>query len=658
MNQVQQDILKMLKKFGSAVAVLIIILITFVVGIKFGTWFAPDSKPTATTQDAGSNEVVEYTCSMHPNIRMPNADDKCPICFMGLIPVINSSSDDNPRELAMTPTAMKLADIQTTVVQRMFPSHTVRLFGAISYDETRIATVAAYFPGRLERLFVDYTGVAVNKGDHLASIYSPELSTAHVELKEALAAVKQGRGSSQLLVSIVQEQLNSAREKLRLWGLTQEQIDDLEQTEKPIERLTLYSPISGVVIEKKAVEGKYVKTGEELYKVADLSKLWVQLEAYESQLTWIRYGQDVSFTTESLPGQEFAGTIAFIDPIVNSKTRTVRVRLNVDNSKGHLKPGMFIRAVIESAIAGHGMVVTSDLAGKWICPMHPEVIADIEGECDICDMPLVPIEDIGYVSDNDLTPPLVIPASATLITGKRAVVYVKVPDREEPTFEGREIVLGPRAGDLYIVVEGLVEGEEVVRNGAFKIDSAMQILAKPSMMSLPPESVMQQEKLATPDSFLQGLKPVYAAYFSMHAALAADDLEKFQDGAKDIHESLDYVDIAGLIGEALAKYRKLEKSLRTDAEHIQHITEIAKARSLFETYSKAILDLEEVFGHVGDNTYYQSYCPMAFDDKGASWLARESEINNPYFGSMMLKCGEVKNEFAALDLNNNKAGEK
>lgn len=654
MSEFKFDILKMLGKSSGVLAAMIMIFLAFVVGIKFGFWFAPDAKPTA--QAAGSHEVVEYTCSMHPNIRMPNADDKCPICFMSLIPVKSSVSDDNPRELVMTATAMKLAEIRTTIVKRMFPTQTVRLFGTINYDETRIATVAAYFPGRLERLYVDYTGVTVNKGDHLASIYSPDLITAHVELKEALLAVQQGRGSGDLLSSIAQQQLDAAREKLRLWGLTQEQIKDLEQTQKPIERLTIYSPISGVVINKKAVEGKYVKTGEELYKVADLSKLWVELEAYESQLTWIRYAQEVTFTTQSLPGQEFTGTIAFIDPIVSTATRTVRVRVNVDNSKGQLKPGMFVRAVARSEIAGHGLVVTDELAGKWICPMHPEVISDSEGECDICQMPLVPIEDIGYVPNkDDLTPPLVIPASAPLITGKRAVVYVKVPNAEQPTFEGREVVLGPRAGDLYIVVEGLAEGEEVVSYGAFKVDSAMQILAKPSMMSVPDEDI-QQEQVAAPETFLQGLNPIYTAYFSAQEALAADDLEKFQAGAKEIHVSLDAVEVKGLIGESLGKYRRIEKSLRTDAEHIQHITELEKARSLFETYSRAILDLEEIFGHVGDSTYYQTYCPMAFNDKGASWLARQSEINNPYFGTMMLRCGEVKNEFAARDTNKTKAG--
>ncbi|MCH8823412.1 MAG: efflux RND transporter periplasmic adaptor subunit [Planctomycetes bacterium] len=649
MSDFKIDILKMLGKSSGALVAMIMIFLAFVVGIKFGFWFAPDAKQIV-------EKSVEYTCSMHPNIRMPNKDDRCPICGMELIEV-GSIGDDNPRELVMTATAMKLADIQTTVVERMFPTQTVRLFGTINYDETRIATVAAYFPGRLERLFVDYTGVVVNKGDHLASIYSPDLITAHVELKEALLSVQQGRGSGDLLRSIAQQQLDAAREKLRLWGLTDQQVKGLEQTEKPIERLTIYSPISGVVINKKAVEGKYVKTGEELYKVADLSKLWVELEAYESQLTWIRYAQDVTFTTQSLPGQEFTGTIAFIDPIVNAATRTVRVRVNVDNSKGQLKPGMFVRAVVQSEIAGFGLVVTDELAGKWICPMHPEVISDSEGECDICEMPLVPIEDIGYVPNKeDLIPPLVIPASVPLITGKRAVVYVKVPDREQPTFEGREVVLGPRAGDLYIVVEGLAEGEEVVSYGAFKVDSAMQILAKPSMMSVPKEDI-QQEQVAAPEIFLQGLKPVYDAYFLAQEALATDDLEKFQAGARQIHQSLDSVEVKGLKGESLGKYRRIEKSLRTDSEHINHITELEKARSLFETYSKAILDLEEIFGHVGDSTYYQTYCPMAFDDKGATWLAQKSEINNPYFGSMMLRCGEVKNEFAAREIENTKAGE-
>jgi len=242
--------------------------------------------------------------------------------------------------------------------------------------------------------------------------------------------------------------------------------------------------MGGIVIHKNATEGMYVNTGTPIYRVADLSRLWVKLDAYESDLPWIRYGQEVEFTTQAYPGQVFKGTISFIDPVLNDKTRTVKVRVNVDNSQGELKPQMFVKAIVHSQVAGVGKIMAAELAGKWICPMHPDVVKTQAGSCDICGMDLVTTESLGYVkADTPEKAPLVIPVSAPLITGKRAVVYVQVPNTEKPTYQGREIVLGPRAGDYYIVKSGLAEGEIVVTNGNFKIDSAMQIQAKPSMMN-------------------------------------------------------------------------------------------------------------------------------------------------------------------------------
>lgn len=678
--------LKFIWQSTAAVVALVLIIIAFAIGIWLGYGLAPETKPSTQAAsgsgDSDSAKPTMYTCSMHPTVRLPNPDDKCPICFMDLIPVASGSSDEEgERELVMSQAALKLAEIQTTPVVRMFPTQTVRLFGNVDYDETRIATIAAYFPGRLERLFVDYTGVKVSEGDHLVDIYSPDLNTAHVELQQALEAVDQSREASPTLRAITTAQLAATREKLRLWGLTEQQIAEMEQTKQPIERLTIYSPIDGVVITKTAVEGMYVKTGDEIYTVADLSHLWVQLEAYESQLMWIRYAQDVEFEIESMPGQPFSGRIAFIDPVVNPATRTVRIRLNVDNSDGRLKPGMFVRAVARSEIAGHGLVITDDLAGKWIGPMHPEIVKDGPGECDICGMPLVPIEEVGYIAESsDGEPPMVIPATAPLITGKRAVVYVRVPDRDKPTFEGREIVLGPRAGEHYIVLEGLSVGEAVVTNGVFKIDSAMQIRAKPSMMdpigtgatgghqhgdmpgkAAPVSGVATQPpqtRLDLPMEVLQGFAPVYAAYFQLTDALAADDLAKFKQGVNDVHELLNIVDTAGLTGEPLASWRRIDEQLRTNAEHIEHITELAQAPTLLETYSQAILDLEDRFGHLGTATYYRTFCPMALDGKGAFWMSRRSEISNPYLGSAMPRCGEVKSELPPRELQGAEEGER
>lgn len=390
------------------------------------------------------------------------------------------------REFTTSEAGIALMDIKTSPVKRMFVTTEVRMVGKVDYDETKLAYIASWVSGRLDRLYVDYTGVYVKKGDHLVYIYSPELMSAQEELFQAKQAVETMKSStSKMMRKMNVSTLEAARDKLRLLGLKQEQIEQIEQNKKPLEHLTIYSPASGVIIHRNATEGMYVKTGTRIYTIADLTSMWVILDAYESDLIWIRYGQKIKFNTVSNPGEIFTGTIAFIDPILDSATRTVKVRVNVPNPDGKLKPGMFVKAVVHSKLTSGGKAVDPELAGKWICPMHPGVVKDGPGKCNICGMPLVTAKSLGYAGV-DITrkdAPLVIPASAPLVTGTRAVVYVEIPDRDEPTFEGKEIVLGPRAGNFYIVRSGLKEGERVVTRGNFKIDSALQISAKPSMMS-------------------------------------------------------------------------------------------------------------------------------------------------------------------------------
>jgi Cu(I)/Ag(I) efflux system membrane fusion protein len=319
----------------------------------------------------------------------------------------------------------------------------------------------------------------------LVYLYSPELIGAQAELLQAVKASGAATGdTSTYLKAFAERTLEAARQKLRLWGLTAEQIEGIEASGEPVTHLTVHSPIGGVVIEKVATEGMYVSTGTHIYTVADLTQVWVKLDAYESDLPWIQYGQEVTFSAEAYPGETFKGWISFKDPFLDPKTRTVKVRVNVPNADGRLKPEMLVRAVVKSRSAGNGKVMDATMAGKWICPMHPSIVKSEAGSCDICEMDLVTTESLGYVTaDVAGRAPLVIPATAPLITGKRAVVYVQKTAAERPTFEGREVVLGSRAGDYYIVKSGLVEGDRVVTHGNFKIDSALQIQAKPSMMN-------------------------------------------------------------------------------------------------------------------------------------------------------------------------------
>lgn len=438
--------------------------------------------PGDASATSGSAPTL-WTCVMHLQIRQPRPG-KCPLCGMDLVPVADLAKKQatSLRQITISPSSKALMSIQTAPVERRFVTAEIRMVGKVDYDETRVGYIAAWVPGRLDRLFVDYTGVEIKKGDHMVEMYSPELYAAQEELIMAAANSRRTtRDSTTAGVSL----LGSAREKLRLWGMTAEQIQEIEQQDHPSDHVTIYAPMGGIVIHKNAQEGDYVKVGERIYTVADLSSVWVQLDAYESDLPWLHYGQRVTFSTEAYPGETFEGRLVFIDRVLNPKTRTAKVRVNVPNPDLKLKPEMFVRGVVQAQVATEGRVMDPELAGKWISPMHPEIIRDEPGKCPICGMPLVPVEEYGYVPADAgaMTKPLVIPVSAALITGTRAIVYVQLPDTEQPTYEGREIVLGPRAGDFYIVRNGLEEGEVVVTNGNFKIDSALQIQAKPSTMT-------------------------------------------------------------------------------------------------------------------------------------------------------------------------------
>lgn len=593
-----------------------LIVIVFVIG----RCSAPsDSHAPAMAPVCESAETPTiWTCSMHPNVQQPEFG-ACPICGMDLIPLEDDGGSDlGPRAMSMSESSRALSDIQTTEITTGYPTRELRLVGQLNYAETQEKSLTARFPARIEKLFVNYTGIPVQRGEHLAEVYSPELLTAQRELLSAYQRDPQGSITA------------AAREKLRLWDLLPEQIDSILSNQTAQDRFELRSPINGVVVMKKVKEGDYVKTGEPLFKIVDLSELWLTLDAYEADLFWLRYGQAVEFTVEAYPGQTFTGKVVFIAPELNRKTRTIPIRVNVPNPDGLLKPGMFARAIVESRIADNGQVDAPDLAGKWISPMHPQIIKDEAGACDICGMDLVPAETLGYVSGAEIEAPLLIPSSAVLRTGKRAVVYVEVPDTERPTFEGREIVLGPKAGDVFIVKEGLSTGERVVTSGAFKIDSALQIQAKPSMMSNPAKSESEGEsKIESVEVPAELLNELLPHYFALQSALAADDLTEAQANLSGL------MSVTGHQGEL------------PDLIHIMLAASDLEAmrRPHFETLSNAFIAAVGATPENLDSPVYRMNCSMVYPDRGADWLQNNDKLLNPYYGSMMLRCGTVEERF-------------
>ncbi len=527
-------------------------------------------------------EILFWTCSMHPTINEPEPG-LCRICNMELIPVREGEGDAGPRQFATSEAGRALMNIQTSPVQRKFVTREVRMVGTVTYDETLLRHIAARMPGRLDRLYVDYTGMTVRKGDHMAEIYSPELLSAQEELLQALQAVEDlGASDISVVRNTARATVAAARDKLLLLGIKPDQIREIEERGTPTDHVTLYAPMGGTIVHKNAHEGMYVQTGARVYTIADLSRVWVLMDAYESDLEWLRFGQTAEFTAEAYPGETFTERIAFIDPVLDPKTRTVKVRVNVENAERKLKPEMFVRAVVRAKVAGGGRVMEPDLVGMWICPMHPEVIKPRDGQCDICGMDLITTAEAGYVAvDEEATAaPLVIPASAALVTGTRAIVYVEITEAEKPTFEGREIVLGPRAGDYYIVRHGLEEGQIVVTEGNFKIDAALQIKAKPSMMTPgggaamahrhePPEGGEEQAEAAErpelPQAFRRQLQSVQNSYAKTERVLAADDFDAVKGAFRELGRAVDAVRTTGLSRHQSTMWQDLAMLLGNDA---------------------------------------------------------------------------------------------
>jgi len=565
--------------------------------------------------DHESAEGTIWTCSMHPQIQQ-DEPGPCPICAMDLISLEVTASDQegvDPNEVSMTESAAKLASIQTYYVKYGAPKKSLHLQGKVAEDERNIAKVTARFGGRIEKLEVNFTGQQVVKGQVLATIYSPGLLSAQKELLES-AKMRESRPAL----------YNAARSKLLLWSLTEDQISGIENKGEPRSQFEILSPISGTVTMRHVALGDYVKEGSALFMVVDLSSVWIQLDAYESDLPWIKLNDPVSFKLRSVPGRKYTARVAFIDPVINSRTRVAKVRLNFSNSKGLLKPEMFVSAVLEASLPG------------------------------------------AYNQ-------LVIPKTAVLWTGKRSLVYVAVPDRETPSFLMREIVLGVEAGNQYLIEEGLTEGEEIVVNGVFKIDAAAQLRGLPSMMnpgggmrmtghshgdmaeekstmaehshddSAEADSVQQEEIIAfeVDPQFKLQLTELYDVYLPMKDAFVLTNSKKVMKAGKKLIPYLDAVDMQLLEGDAHMVWMGQLNTMKTAIDKIINTKDIEMQRLAFSDFNSGIYRAVKSFGVDSQQVYYQ-FCPMAFNDKGAYWLSSEEQISNPYFGDVMLRCGEVK----------------
>lgn len=560
--------------------------VSLIAGLILGWAFFATSVPadSRSHQHLNASETQQtWTCSMHPQVRKTEAGD-CPICGMDLIPLDDSASETNHDIIEMSASARKLAQIQTTAVQIGPIERTLQLSGETRSNPELLFTQSSHIPGRIESLAVNYTGQFVERGQEIARIYSPELINAQQELIEALSMEEQQP-----------EFALAARQKLKSWKLTDAQIDALANKKDSVESFSIYSEASGFVSKLLVRRGDYIRAEAPFFELSDLSDVWVELDIYEQDFAWISVGTKVEFSTSAFPANTYTGSIFHIDPAIDSQSRVARALAKVENPGFQLKPGMLVRSTV-------------------------------------------------YGKRSDLKTGLLVPKSAVMWTGRRSLVYQVYQTDEMVGYLMREVRLGPDLGDHYVVETGLRQDDEVVINGAFSIDAAAQLLGKPSMMNIPDQTtsdharsnVQHQRQALTPEK-QRILQELLLSYLDLKNALVVGNFEEAQPKAQLLETSIkSSMDVLAAIDLSSAK------QLVEQGSQMILKTNVDQLRKDFIALSEAMIGIAEQ-SNIPFPVYVQ-FCPMANNDDGARWLSTEKEIRNPYYGDMMLTCGEVEKE--------------
>lgn len=531
-----------------------------------------------------------YVCPMHPQIRL-KTPGKCPVCGMDLAEEISAAAPSSSEEITLSARSQRIAKVGVAEVERSAGARELHLLGTVVPDESRLRAVTSWTGGRIDKLVVRTTGAKVRRGQVIAELYSPELYAATRDYLVTLNRRDEG-ANGETSGSWMDGATKAARARLELLGMQAGAIERLEQSRKAPKTVKVRSQFSGTVIERRVETGNFVTAGAPLLSLADLSQVWVEVEAFESDLPLLTVGQEVTVTPSATGGAPFSGKVAFIDPVLDVAARTAKVRVEVSNPRGELRPGMFVHARVESKLEA----------------------------------------EPGLLS---------IPDTAVLWTGRRSVVYVEKPGAKTPTYTLREVVVGPKAGSVYPVRGGLSEGERVVVRGAFVLDADLQLRGQTSMMDMAGDVERpSRTPMVVTDAMLASLDPVLRGYLEVQEALAADKITQGRAALDRLATTATNVVPEGS-SKSAELWDKIASSLIGNARKAHRAEADAEVRLAFEDMNEPMTRLLSQFGNPLAESLQTAFCPMAFDNRGAGWIQRTGSVANPYYGAAMLRCGEV-----------------